>query len=651
MVGHTHIIIDQIFGVITVNLRGKEILLPEDLMSLINGAMAKNPQYEAQPVQWLHSIWDFWDWTKQMKVYPSAAEGIFKRQGFTDMQGKYRGMQDYLFNHNEAQLALLQYREEHDFPLRPHGSPGIPIIQQFPSGPPKLDKIAPYHEWGRVGTKTFQETVNTYMTISYMNRTIQEEARIVQTWEQHVKDIPVIPDLLKPEYKLVFEDFEFQVALPRLMHDGDSGTEHLSQEDIDAEQEWQIWKEQRFAGHRTEPFPYDPVVSRCQSATQMKKAKLSYEEILMCGVGPTTSPQSLVIGGKHAFVTPVGDHGIYLVKIEDIGRMKTPKSVDVNMHVSKYVHTPNPNVSGFFGTFKPGTVRDVGKLFVTREQVLVYNVDFNEKTKMVSLESLRALATKLPDQYPIPASLPASHSPEDSSDEDEDGFNFVMRPDPPKNKNKNGNKNKKKNSKPKNKKATLHIPDSDEESEAEEEEEEEDDDDSDDGEEDEEGDAPVVAPDGYTKFEPKEKHLVMVNMLSEHDKRKYPADLAYVEKIVDGMVHLRWFGDFNWSTPKSLAKEKVTWHKYWPVSNSKDLCKMLGISKKSDQPTRERVEAVWSKDSYEFNSGVFIPLNIPVPGDDVEAIWNKDTVALSGEFLKNQVVPACIAAGCVKGAE
>ena len=48
---------------------------------------------------------------------------------------------------------------------------------------------------------------------------------------------------------------------------------------------------------------------------------------------------------------------------------------------------------------------------------------------------------------------------------------------------------------------------------------------------------------------------------------------------------------------------------------------------------------------------VFIPLNIPVPGDDVEAIWNRDTVALSGQFLKNQVIPACIAVGCVKGAQ
>ena len=56
MVGHTHVLIDQIFGVITVNIRGKEILLPERLMSHIDAALVKCPQYEAQPVEWLHSL-------------------------------------------------------------------------------------------------------------------------------------------------------------------------------------------------------------------------------------------------------------------------------------------------------------------------------------------------------------------------------------------------------------------------------------------------------------------------------------------------------------------------------------------------------------------------------------------------------------------
>ena len=56
---HTRVLIDQIFGVITVGLRGKEIALPEELMEHINAATSKNPQYQAKPVQWLPYLWDF----------------------------------------------------------------------------------------------------------------------------------------------------------------------------------------------------------------------------------------------------------------------------------------------------------------------------------------------------------------------------------------------------------------------------------------------------------------------------------------------------------------------------------------------------------------------------------------------------------------
>ena len=49
MVGHTHVIIDHIFGVITVGLRRKELLLPEDLVRNIEASLAENPQYMSKP--------------------------------------------------------------------------------------------------------------------------------------------------------------------------------------------------------------------------------------------------------------------------------------------------------------------------------------------------------------------------------------------------------------------------------------------------------------------------------------------------------------------------------------------------------------------------------------------------------------------------
>ncbi len=59
MVGHTHVIIDHIFGVVTVGLRRKELLTPEDLEQNINASLTANPQYMAKPVRKLHCLWDF----------------------------------------------------------------------------------------------------------------------------------------------------------------------------------------------------------------------------------------------------------------------------------------------------------------------------------------------------------------------------------------------------------------------------------------------------------------------------------------------------------------------------------------------------------------------------------------------------------------
>ena len=45
MVGHTHIIIDQIFGVITKYIKGRELLDVPALRNAIDATLVKNPQY------------------------------------------------------------------------------------------------------------------------------------------------------------------------------------------------------------------------------------------------------------------------------------------------------------------------------------------------------------------------------------------------------------------------------------------------------------------------------------------------------------------------------------------------------------------------------------------------------------------------------
>ena len=102
--------------------------------------------------------------------------------------------------------------------------------------------------------------------------------------------------------------------------------------------------------------------------------------------------------------------GVALAKIEGIGAMKTPRSPDVLLDCTLFTHTPQEGVSGFFGTFKTA---DAGarKKQLTRDNVLVYNVDLHKKNRTVSLRSLRVLATALPDTSPVPARVPRSHLP------------------------------------------------------------------------------------------------------------------------------------------------------------------------------------------------------------------------------------------------
>ena len=59
MVGHTHVIIDQIFGVITKYIKGRELLNVPALCNAIDSVMVKNPQYEAKQTSMLHALFDF----------------------------------------------------------------------------------------------------------------------------------------------------------------------------------------------------------------------------------------------------------------------------------------------------------------------------------------------------------------------------------------------------------------------------------------------------------------------------------------------------------------------------------------------------------------------------------------------------------------
>jgi len=96
-VGHTHVIIDQIFGVVTVGLRRQELLLPEDLKANIEATLDRNPKYMPQPLEELHHLWDFTAWVKE-QMSPIEIKRICGAEQVSDEVGAYHGMRDFIFN-------------------------------------------------------------------------------------------------------------------------------------------------------------------------------------------------------------------------------------------------------------------------------------------------------------------------------------------------------------------------------------------------------------------------------------------------------------------------------------------------------------------------------------------------------------------------
>ena len=94
IVGHTHVIIDHIFGIIASALKGKEILTTDDLLRTINVTCDAHPQWGASKVKTLECLFDICEWTKSMKL--STLERAFDGD-VVDKEGEYFGMYDFKF--------------------------------------------------------------------------------------------------------------------------------------------------------------------------------------------------------------------------------------------------------------------------------------------------------------------------------------------------------------------------------------------------------------------------------------------------------------------------------------------------------------------------------------------------------------------------
>jgi len=421
-VGHTHIIIDHIFGVVTVGLRRIELMTPEALMANIDASLGANSHYMAHATVWLHCLFDVKEWT-QTQMGHHLLTRIAKGE-VTDAQGQYAGMYDLQFRPDRNDFARMQYREDQSHAWWPADSPGVLTIKQLPTSPPRLQEIRPFNKWGKIGTKLFLGTVALVIRFARTLANPSDQSHILRIWEQHVRDVPSIIALLKPEFKIEFRHFSSEFEVPLLRAPSEPilpGTE----EDLTFDKYCLAF----LGGMRKGPFAIDPVVSSEQSEAQFQRAKKDMVDMTRVFRGPSTNATSRVFNGDFVFATTAGaGAGVTLFQVKTLARLQTPSTEGLQLNCVMLDHTPNPDVSGFFGTFKRGTEREgtvdhLKAKIVLRQDIVVYNVELDGKTKMVSLESIRCLCRRCPDVYQMPSHpqvIPMSHLPKDDDEEDEE---------------------------------------------------------------------------------------------------------------------------------------------------------------------------------------------------------------------------------------
>ena len=339
-VGHTHIVIDQIFGVVTTAVGSQELLLPKDLVACVDTCLAKsrNKTYDAWPTMILHSLFDMKGWGRdQMGLQPITR--LFGGN-VADANGSYSlsGMHDFLFAAPAAdgEHCRMQYREHCTDDWLPATGIGALTITTLPATPPKLQEIKPRDNWAKHNTNDLADTLTLAMRYATAIRPGTVEYREVeQEWAQTLRDIPPIITLLKQELRLKFEMFEQDVPLL-----GCHDSVQAPDKDADAlSKDLYLQAIKRaFFGARSTALAIDPVISDQQTKAQYESRLRALQLTLRCR-GPTVSRMSAVLNGELVFATSGSADHVSLFKVITLGKMQSPTAVNLQVHTYTHTHT------------------------------------------------------------------------------------------------------------------------------------------------------------------------------------------------------------------------------------------------------------------------------------------------------------------------
>ena len=425
-VGHTHVIIDQIFGVVTTGTKREELTIPNDLIMNINATLKKNSVYKSKPTVWLRSLFDFHAWAaaksglhakNSVTTYNSSVQ-------LTDSQGPFTGMYDFLISQSPNYCgASMVYRESIKFEYRGDENGGVEVIRNFPREPPRLAPFKSKASWYLHGAKSFEQMLSSAK--SHLRSVVSDQDRSIfdHSWKHTLDNVPEVLELLHPRFKLNFR--HFTLALPRILDRGVPDVAPTLNANLDDYTEWK----RRVLGMRETPFEYDPVISNQQSKAAQEALRQEYEIATRGFQGPCVNATSLVFVGNFILaerpaVAGENNRGVSLFKVTDLGAFQSPNSLLLECKSVRFQQTVNPDCCGMFGNFQALTAKKEPSHIIRRAQIVVYNCGlFTSKFKVkdakgkvrtiskhyLTVNTLRLLSQARPVEYPMPDLLPATH--------------------------------------------------------------------------------------------------------------------------------------------------------------------------------------------------------------------------------------------------
>ena len=703
-VGHTHIIIDQIFGVITVGLRRDELLTVGELITNIDVTLHENLAYQAANCVQLFGIHNWVSFVKdECKIHKFTHANQLQKQ---DEQGQYKGLHDFIITKQPTGFALMQYREQWNFSLLPANCHGCSVLTHKPTSMVQLCEPKSRYTWGWKNKCDVMSTVS--LVLAHSRRAVSSASKDVvqQSWRTFEALIPSIASMLKVELIPSLRHFN-SVATSDLLRITCQGQPEAGGQSDDLE--FQRYLQENNIGFRRAPFAIDPCVSSEQTEKELADALMAMAVDKLEFAEAVTDITKPVLTGYHCLAYLDAERkGLSVVKIESFGPMQGPRSIHLDIKATILIHTQAESTPGLFGSF----LEDTGpkaKITLGRSNLLVLNcilmvsclkerVPKGSKKKKVlsylSLESLRVLSRLLPNDYAMPAAkdIPATHL----STLPAQGQHGRQ----PSNKPANSSASSRKKAKPSRRVRRLATSSDDESSSAsgdqdgDEESSEkatakrglparnnkkknsynEDNVSSDSSNEEndssqlssDESDAgsiqssavpnpeALLLPGPNEVFDHKADTIVFCNMDSEEGWRtkdtghqRYAVCLAYVESItVDQQLQIRWF------TPNTSSKwpGKVSFVRNFTKDGIKTMQTIRGRRKKDLKVTSEHIKEFWSQDTWEPKH--CLPLVYPDQLYDASTLFclqdKHDAFKISEAWIVSELIPACEAANLVR---